>query len=1161
MTMPADNEDRERIRTSLRETLFVEAGAGTGKTTSLVARVVHMVATGHLERVGDLAAITFTENAAAELRSRIREGLEEASRGEYLQHSYDQVQRDRCLAALGSLEDAVIMTLHGFSARILGEAPIEAGLPPGFSVADTMASSVSGDDAWRGFLDTLLDDEAVRPQLLAGLTVDPRILLTLRDIAGAMSGSWDRLVDHPLQVRPLPRIDGREVVAALHEALKDRDSWPGDDRLTTCLEGSTTETLHALETATDRMDVLEILTQTSLGSKAGAAPVWVKAGLDKGAVVDALTDAEDARLELIGDVGAAVTETLASRVQDWVLAEAERRRSEGSLDFHDLLVFARDLLRDSPGVRRRLHRAWPILMVDEFQDTDPLQVEIVHLLAGSHDDTTDNDQTLAGHGPKSWAAVEIDEGRLFFVGDAKQSIFRFRRADIATFRAVGARYLRGQTALTVNFRSVPGVIAAANAVFQKLIGDDTSSGIDYSPLQEFRKALSPNEPGDTSVVDTNGHVDTHGVDTNGVIPVQLLGGPQDADMATIRMYESTHIADLIVRAKAEGWVVGAKQRRKASYGDVAILLPTRTSLGSLERALLARDVPYRVESRSLVWATDAVRDLVTMLQAIDNPSDEVAVLAALRHPGLACSDEALLEWRAAGGRWSYMARTMESLPVSHPVAAGLSELRRWHEARWWMPVNELAASLVRELRLIELTATRKRPRDHWRRMRFVVDQSRAWCDAGGSGLGGFVDWAMRQIDNEADVLETVVPEPDDDAVRILTVHGSKGLEFPITIVAGLASTGGRPASLVWDVDAKPQIRLKKGALETRGYVDAKAYDDKESKLESTRLLYVALTRAMDHLVVGCYYKQSKNGQKSHAQKVWDLLSNSTLAANDPISAGSTIEAPAEPPLTDIGGSLTTRLPGRDEFARARDELLAAVNARVATSPTALVKEALVRAAIEEAAIEQAAIEEAATEQAATEDVATAGDVTPKKYPRRGSNKGTAIGTAVHRVLELVDLANPTDDEITRLAELACAESEIPELVKNVAGRAGTALGAGVVRQAGQVSRAWREVYVITRDGDRYVEGYIDLLAEPSDGKLVVVDYKTDRVDSAEDILAKEAYYAPQLAQYQEAVRAVVGVDDVTAQLVFAAPAVGSSSGARRDSPTSLETEEPIACLD
>jgi ATP-dependent helicase/nuclease subunit A len=161
---------------------------------------------------------------------------------------------------------------------------------------------------------------------------------------------------------------------------------------------------------------------------------------------------------------------------------------------------------------------------------------------------------------------------------------------------------------------------------------------------------------------------------------------------------------------------------------------------------------------------------------------------------------------------------------------------------------------------------------------------------------------------------------------------------------------------------------------------------------------------------------------------------------------------------------------------------------------------------------------------------------PKKYPRRGSSRGAAIGTAVHRVLELVDLANPTADEITRLAELACAESEIPALVNDVTGRVGTALDAEVVKHAGQSGRAWREVYLIVRDGDRYVEGYIDLLAESIDGKLVVVDYKTDRVDSAEDIAAKTAYYEPQLAQYRKAVVTVVGVDDVSAQLVFAAPA-------------------------
>jgi len=249
----------------------------------------------------------------------------------------------------------------------------------------------------------------------------------------------------------------------------------------------------------------------------------------------------------------------------------------------------------------------------------------------------------------------------------------------------------------------------------------------------------------------------------------------------------------------------------------------------------------------------------------------------------------------------------------------------------------------------------------------------------------------------------------------------------------------------------------------------------------------------------------------------------------------------KPPPSDTGQSSTNSLPGRNEFARTRESLLVAVNARVATSPTALVKEASIKATIEAAAAEEAAAEESGDQAAALDD-ATVGGTRPQKYPQRGSNKGAAIGTAVHRVLELVDLADPGDDEIMRLAELACAESEIPALVKDVAGRAGTALHADVVKQAGQSGRAWREVYLIVRDGDRYVEGYIDLLAEPTGGKLVVVDYKTDRVDSPEDIATKMAYYAPQLAQYQKAVSTVVGVNDVTAELVFAAPAPRTGKG-------------------
>ena len=244
--------------------------------------------------------------------------------------------------------------------------------------------------------------------------------------------------------------------------------------------------------------------------------------------------------------------------------------------------------------------------------------------------------------------------------------------------------------------------------------------------------------------------------------------------------------------KVESWPVSDDRAdegwRPTRFDDVAILVPTRTPLRQLERALDRHDVPYRIESRSLVWATEAVRELLSILAAIDDPGDDVAIVAALRSPGFACSDVDLLEWKLAGGRWDH-----QGAPPEHDPPPTIPSPRAWPPWRAitrngaTCPVNALVERVIRERKLVELTFVQRRPRDHWRRLRFVVDQARAFVEAGGASLGDFVSWAQLQTDENATVIETPAPEPDDDAVRILTIHGSKGLEFPIVVLAGLSS--------------------------------------------------------------------------------------------------------------------------------------------------------------------------------------------------------------------------------------------------------------------------------------------------------------------------------------------------------------------------------------
>ena len=1091
MTTPQDHGARHTIRTRFDQTLFVEAGAGTGKTTALVARVVHLVATGHLTSMSQLAAITFTENAAAELRNRIRQGLQPDEHGRYAGFEYDADAQARLREGFATLDDAVLTTLHGFASRILSESSLEAGLPPGFSVADARGGGEDSERSWTDFVDGLLDDQGIREHLLCGLTLGLK-LGDLRAVATALANSWDRLRPHPLTIRPVPAISATEVLVHLREALAGDGRWPDDD-LARHLDGPIRSLVVELTALDHPLDLLEALDRADITCAAGRAPAFTAAGLDKPTIVQALRDADQARRQVVQSVGAAVTESLAALVQDWLLAESVRRRDAGALEYHDLLVLARDVLQADSDVRRRLHEQWPTLLIDEFQDTDPLQVEIACLLAGTCDTP-----------PGSWEQINVEAGRLFFVGDAKQSIYRFRRADIEIFQAVGAKHVAA--VLQVNFRSVPGVLRAANAAFGALIGADPLAGIPYADLVPSRE------------------------DADLVPPVLLLGGPQPgASAADLRQQESAHLAAVAVRAKRDWTIAGGA---KATFKDMAILLPTRTSLPALERALQARGVPYRIESRSLVWSTDAVRGLVAILQAVDSPADEVALLAALRNPGLACSDVDLLTWRAAGGRWSLFAKTPADLSDTHPVATAFKTLLGWHDQRWWLPVNQLVEKVVRELRLVELTASQRRPRDHWRRLRFVVDQSRSWCDNGGSGLGSFVDWAVQQMDDDADVLETVVPEPDDDAVRILTVHGSKGLEFPITMVAGLAGGAGRQPQVLWTDDG-PEIRFRAVKLETAGWGLAAGVEKEHARREAIRLLYVAVTRAMDHLVLGCYHAPPKgaNAQRTAAQQLWELLSQDGLARTEPGLLDACVQL--EPPALPTDDSL----PARKEFTAARRKLLDAVCDRVATSPTALtVAVPAVRDDTADETADETADDTAIEPDKQLEQVEPT-EAAPSRTPiRRSSSRGAAIGTATHRVLELVDLQRPTAEEVRSLVRLACAEQQIPELQADIEGRVWSALGADSLRTAvDRHARTLSEVYLVVRDGDRFLEGYIDLLVDAGPGSLSILDYKTDRATSEAEIAAKQEHYAPQLAAYARAIEQITGRAASSTGLIFARP--------------------------
>ncbi len=1076
LRLPVDHADRRRIEvTGLDETLFVEAGAGTGKTHELVERILHLVTDASIP-LSAIAAITFTEAAAAELRDRVRERLERR-----LAQGPTEHERAACQQALDDVDEAAISTLHGFALRILSEQPLDVGLPPHVEILDEVSSQLGFSDRWRGFVDTLYADPGAEQLVLQAWALDievdsPRRVSTLKSVAEVFEDSWDRLdvvanLVHP----PLPPVDVSSIEAAVAALgrLEAECSNPANALLVRIGEvrDEVAEVL-GHEDPLRRLKLIKARKDGWKGGRSGVARDWG----DAAAARTALDDVGDAASALVQRATDDVLRRFATRIARFTRDAAEERKAEGLLDFHDLLVLARRLVRTSPGARAALRQRYQRLLLDEFQDTDPIQIEVAVLIAAAVE---------AGTIDRPWSQVATAPGRLFFVGDPKQSIYRFRRADIGLF--LDARDAFGGTSpvpLHQNFRTVEPILEWVNHVFGRLMAEEVQRAqARYQPLTAFRV----DQPSDHRVV--------------------LLGGPQEGTAGELREREAQSVAEAIaaIGDDPDGWPVQderTKAWRAAQMSDITILVPTRTSLRQLEDALDAERIPYRVATGTLVYDTQEVREVLDALRAIDDPGDAIALVSALRSPLYACSDVDLFTFHEAGGHWDLRRSAPVALPEAHPVVAAIAHLRSLWEVRWWHEPSALLERLLRERQAFALAFSHRRPREVWRRLRFVVDQARAFEEAGSGGLRPFLEWAELQRSEGSRVHEPMHAETDDDAVSILTIHGAKGLEFPITVLSGASTQLGgarRGVGVLWNGNV-PELKLKANAK--TDHFDRLADIEAEMDVhERARLLYVACTRARDHLIVSTFHAPGKTsfGRWLHdlsgaeAEGGWRRLPPRTDARRADVVA-----TPPPTPADD-----------RDGWIAARGALLEERGHRTFVAATTLARHAA----------------EAAGPTAPADE---GGESARAGIPWGRGRAGTAIGRAVHATLQLHDGDPATIDA---LAMQHAHLEAVPDAAETIAALVRSALQAPSVMAANAAARSWRELYVAAPVGDRAVEGYIDLLYESAEG-LILIDYKTDTISGPVEADAKTDRYALQTATYALALEASTGLEVVAAVLVF-----------------------------
>ncbi|MGD8629021.1 MAG: UvrD-helicase domain-containing protein, partial [bacterium] len=629
-----DQADRDRASAGLAKSYIVEAAAGTGKTTLLVSRILNLI-NEKKALPEEIVAITFTERAAAELKMKLQQSLQKLIAGER-EPGLPEASGDKShlAEALWGLERMQVTTIHSFCASLIRERPVEAEVDPNFDVADELMSSIIEEELWDEWLARGMDERSacLERALAIGITIQ-----NMRDLAGTLLANRD-VLDY------LPKTKGwntsepefsevfTESVRRLSGLACDNCQVEGD-AMAGFIEGLRAET-EELKYIKEKAEVEAHLFKLSIPSPRtkGKQGNW-KTKEDLGEVRAEVNTLREAHLSFKAWLAHNIVVDLARALGDFV--ESYRRKmSDGALlDFHDLLLYARNMLAARPGVRDYFRTRYKYVLVDEFQDTDPLQAEIIFFLS----------EAKGGRAEK-WEDVKVTPGRLFLVGDPKQSIYRFRRADIEMYASAKAKMGRGHSlSIFQNFRCTPSIIDVVNTIFRDLIvsPEDGAYQPDYVALKFGRDKKTVPKGGDVVLM---------------YPPEQLAGSMEN--VGERRKWETRAIAAAIHRMvneeKREVWDKAEKCMRPLMLRDIAILLRTHTPLKYLEDALKLYDVDYRVIGGKYFFQRQEIRQLLAVLMAIANPYDRVALVAALRSPFFGVSDEDIFLHHSGGGKLNYL---------------------------------------------------------------------------------------------------------------------------------------------------------------------------------------------------------------------------------------------------------------------------------------------------------------------------------------------------------------------------------------------------------------------------------------------------------------------------------------------------------------------------
>lgn len=853
---------------NIKKHVCVTAGAGSGKTTVLVQRYLKILRERDV-KPREIVAITFTEKAAAEMKDRVIKSLSEEA---------DTSTRENFLEQMNS---AHISTIHAFCSSILREFPFQADVPANFSIVSGIDQTLllhktlkktlkdiatNAEDEHRPELTRLLQRYGGQKKLVEFFSdmVEKRDVLE-QLIQNTYSNPNDTEIREGLEQRVreqllltinrlMSKIDVAEFIRCLNAVLEVARGKKAEDakNLTPQLEEqheqnpeapevlnllrqiailiTTTEneirTQSFLPKSIDRTGIAEqIAFLESTAKKIKDVPTLEKeTNDDKKDDVETDNEEKTDAVETDDDFLISTTRDLLTLYKRVLTDYQNAKLSQSTLDFNDLQLKTRDLLRDNEEIRQKLFDRYKFYMVDEFQDTNKLQYDLVMRLTN-----------------------KLESANLFIVGDPKQSIYAFRGADVRVFNKTRKKIVEnGGLAISLqeNFRSLHGLIGFTNYFFGSLMGDGSENEFEvpYEPLIKARP-----------------------VKANGGIEIFL--GKKGDEAANEYAFIARHIKNM----KRNGdtvWVRGENRveiERPIEYGDIAILIRSRTHLPNIEHALLESGIPHLITGGIGFYQRQEIYDIWNYLNFLNAPTENHASLAAvLRGPTFGISDTELYEISLQESTDFWEKAQNYQTPSEH-LRNAIDTLKKHIQIAHRMPVNQLIVTVVNQTGMIGTLKTGKQGIQRWANYQKLLDLARNFDgDENTQILPDFIEFLDTLITEEP--REGQAPVEARGAVQIMTIHAAKGMEFPIVILPCLDRRGRTDSEPFIDETLgigfsplKPNDGYRKTEPEIIAHM--KNRSSEKEIAEKKRLLYVGTTRAKDRIILSGTLSEKDEAQQ------------------------------------------------------------------------------------------------------------------------------------------------------------------------------------------------------------------------------------------------------------------------------------------------------------